>query len=78
MELWVVVPAGAVLEHGRGDIGGQHLDLPIAVADAGPAAMTEHRLFQGYARRVVVGLPDPTAQLRIGDGPERRDASCPH
>ena len=74
VELGIVVPAGAVLEHGRRDVGGQHLDPPVCVADAGPAAMAEHRLFQRNPGRVVVRLFDLTAQARIGDGPQRGNA----
>ena len=74
VELRVVVAAGAVLEHGRGHIGGQRLDRTVRVADAGVAAVAEDRLFQRHTRRVVVGLLDLAAQAGIGDGPQGGDA----
>ena len=74
VELRVVVAAGAVLEHGRHEVGGQHVDLSVAIADAGAGAMAEHRFLQRHPGRVVVRLLDPAPQLGIGDGPERRYA----
>ena len=68
VELRVVVAAGAVLEHGRHEVGGQHVDLSVAIADAGAGAMAEHRLLQRHPGRVVVRLLDPGPQLGIGDG----------
>ena len=74
VKLRVVVPAGAVLEHRRHEIRRQNLNLPAAVADAGPGTVPEHRLFQRHPRGIVVGLLDLTAQLGIGDGPQGRHA----
>ena len=58
MKLRVVVAAGAVLEHSRHEVGPQHVDLSVTVADAGPGAMAEYRLLQRHARGVVVGPLD--------------------
>jgi len=43
VKLRVVVAAAAVLEHRRHEIRRQNPNLPIAVANAGEAAMAEHR-----------------------------------
>ena len=58
MQLGVVVPAGAVLEHRGGYIGRQHLDPAAAVTDAGVGAMAQHRLFKSCTRRIVMRLLD--------------------
>ena len=42
MQLRVVVPAGSMLEHRGGYIGGKHLDLAVPVTDTGIGAMPEH------------------------------------
>ena len=74
MKLRVVLPAGAVLEHRHGDVGGQDPDPPLPVPDPRIGAVAEHRLFQRHPRGVVVRLLDLTTQIRIGEGPERGDA----
>ena len=79
MELGIVVTARAVLEHRGGDIGRQHFYLaPLVadtgVADAGKAAMAQHRLFQGGPRGIVVRPLDLRPQFGIGDRPQGRDA----
>ena len=71
MELRVVLPAGAVLEHRHRDIGRQDLDMSLLVPDPRIGAVAEHGLFQRHPGRVVVRLLDLTTQLGIGDGPER-------
>jgi len=43
MELRVVLPAGAVLEHRHRNIGGQDPDMPLPVTDPGIGAVAEHR-----------------------------------
>ena len=54
MQLGVVIPAGAVLEHRCRDIGRQHFDLAVPVTDTGVGAMAQHRLLQRYPRRIVM------------------------
>ena len=73
MQLGIVIPAGAMLEHRGGYISRQHLDLAVPVTDAGIGAMAQHRLFQRYARRIVMRSLDLRTQLGIGDGPQGRD-----
>ena len=74
MQLRVVVPAGAMLEHRRRDIGGQHLDLAVPVTDTGIGAMAQHCFLQRYPSRIVMRPLDLRTQLGIGDGPQGRDA----
>ena len=74
MQLGIVVPARAVLEHRARDIGRQHLDLALPVADPGIAAMAQHRLFQGHPRGLVVRPLDLRPQFGIGDRPQGGDA----
>ena len=74
MQLRVVVPAGAMLEHRRRDIGRQHLDLAVPVTDTGIGAMAQHRLLQCYTRGIVMRPLDLRTQLGIGDRPQGRDA----
>ena len=73
MQLRVVVPAGSMLEHRGCDIGGQHLDIAVPVADAGIGAMAQHRFFQRYTRRIVMRPLDLRSQLGIGDCPQGGD-----
>ena len=58
VKLGVVVPAGAMLEHCRRDIGRQHLDIAVPVTDAGIGAMAQHRFFQRYPSRIVMRVLD--------------------
>ena len=58
VKLGVVVPAGAMLEHCRRDIGGKHFDLAVPVTDAGIGAMAQHRFFQRYPSCIVVRVLD--------------------
>ena len=58
VELRVVLPAGAVLEHRYWDIGGQDPYPPLPVTDPGIGAVAEHRLFQRHAGGVVVRVLD--------------------
>ena len=74
MELGIVVPARAVLEHRARDIGRQHFYLAVPIADPGMAAMAQHRLFQGHPRGLVVRALDLRTQFGIGDGPQGGDA----
>ena len=74
MKLRVVVPAGAMLEHRGGYIGGKHLDLALPVTDTGIGAMAHHRLLQRYTRRIVMRPLDIRTQVCVGDGPQGRDA----
>ena len=74
MELRVVLPAGAVLEHRHGDVGGEHPDPPLLVPDPRIGAVAEHGLFQRHPGGIVVRLLDLATQRRIGDGPERGHA----
>ena len=54
MQLRVVIPAGAVLEHRCRDIGRQHFDLAVPVTDTGIGAMPQHCFLQRYASRIVM------------------------
>ena len=74
MQLRVVVPAGSMLEHPRRDVGGQHLDLAVAVTDAGIGAMAQNRFFQRYPSRVVMRPFDLRTQPGVGDRPQGGDA----
>ena len=58
MQLGVVIPAGAVLEHRCRDIGRQHFDLAVPVTDTGIGAMPQHRFLQRYASRIVMRVLD--------------------
>ena len=73
MKLRVVVPAGSMLEHRCGYIGGQHLDPAVPVTDTGIPAMAQHRLFQRYARRIVMRLFDLSTQPGVGNRPQGGD-----
>ena len=71
MQLGVVVPAGAMLEHRCRDIGGQHFDPAVPVTNAGIGAMAQHRLFQRYADGIVMSLLYLRTQVGVGDRPTR-------
>ena len=58
MQLGVVIPAGAVLEHRCRDIGRQHFDLAVPVTDTGIGAMPQHCFLQRYASRIVMRVLD--------------------
>ena len=58
MQLGVVVAAGAMLEHRRRYIGGQHLDIAVPVTDTGIGAMAHHGFLQRYASRIVMRVLD--------------------
>ena len=45
-----------MLEHSGRDIGGQHLDPAVPIADAGIGAMTQHRLLQRHPSRIVMSV----------------------
>ena len=76
MKLRVVVPAGAMLEHRCGYIGGQHLDPAVPVTDAGIGAMAQHRLFQRYTSRIVMRPLDLRTQFRDRRPPTEPRRSC--
>ena len=69
MKLRIVVPAGAVLKQGGGNVGRQHLDLAVPVTNTGPGEVPQHRLFQRRSRRIVMRLFDLRTQLGIGYSP---------
>ena len=70
MQLRVVIPAGAMLEHRRRYIGRQHFDLAVPVTDTGIGAMTQHCLLQRYPSSIVMRPLDLRSQLGIGDRPQ--------
>ena len=76
MKLRIVVPAGAMLEHRGRYISRQHLDIAVPVTDTGIPAMSQHRLFQRYPRRIVMRLFDLRIAALDRRLPTRPRRSC--